>query len=182
MDGRAYYNALKLLKSLGLKYFDMNPKEEVEGVKVILTTKAEGWGDKRLMFIDEFEFEDAKLELPKRILGEGGELVMGVDPGERTGFVALYRNVPIDRGIFTSVGELVDRISRLSKHFKDSKKVRIGLDTEGLALKIARTLKGLGLRIELVDERGTTRKAGSSRDIESARAIAMRHGIEFEGV
>ena len=180
LDGRAYYKALKLLKSLGLKYVLINPKEEAKGVKVILTTRGEGWGDDRILFIDGPK--DVKLELLKRLLGEEGDLLMGIDPGKRIGFVAFYRNVVIDGGVYTSVKGLLEKISELSSHFKGRKLVRIGLDTEGLALKMAESIKRMGLRVELVDERGTTKKSGISRDLESAKAIAMRRGFEFKGV
>ncbi len=116
------------------------------------------------------------------------ELLIGIDPGEppiyavvADGELVAYGAVEPE-GIVEKLGELLGRVPHIHAV------VRIGdsgPNVDAIIEQLAR--KGfLPARVELVDERGTSRRnlrvAVKDRDVASAVNIALRKGVWVEGV
>ncbi len=138
--------------------------------------------------------------------GKTGTLVVGVDPGKRTGLAAFINNVQVESRVLGSIEDTVSRIEQLLMNAPDGTRriVKIGFGNREIATRIAREIGTRfgknAVRIELVDEKGTSslsvrrNKAPNkrkrrmlesfnsslyTRDERSARLIAFRKGAEF---
>ena len=72
---------------------------------------------------------------------EGGldknDLVLGIDPGQRTGLSVFYFGKEIERSIFTSIEDLVMHVARILAELKAERKiVKIGNGNMNLAKEI----------------------------------------------
>ena len=113
------------------------------------------------------------------------ELVLGIDPGARTGLSVFYFGKEIERSIFTSIEELVMHLAKILAELKaDRKIIKIGNGNMNLAKEI---MSLLNLRfcsdfeLEFVDERKTSLKIKNynqrgKRDMMSAKYITQREG------
>ena len=113
------------------------------------------------------------------------ELVLGIDPGSRTGLSVFYYGKEIERTIFNSVESLVMHIAKILAELRaDRKIIKIGNGNMGLAKEI---MTQLNLRfcsdfeLEFVDERKTSLKIKNynqrgKRDMMSAKYISQRDG------
>lgn len=116
---------------------------------------------------------------------EKNELIIGIDPGQRTGLSVFYYGLEIERSIYTSVDLLVSHVTNILAELKATKKiVKIGNGNMSLAKKIT---SALNLRycsdfeLEFVDERKTSLKIKNynqrgKRDMMSAKYITQREG------
>lgn len=116
---------------------------------------------------------------------EKNELIIGIDPGQRTGLSVFYYGQEIERSIYTSVDLLVSHVTNILAELKATKKiVKIGNGNMSLAKKIT---SALNLRycsdfeLEFVDERKTSLKIKNynqrgKRDMMSAKYITQREG------
>ena len=113
------------------------------------------------------------------------ELVLGIDPGSRTGLSVFYYGKEIERSIFNSVESLVMHITKILAELRaDRKIIKIGNGNMNLAKEI---MELLNLRfcsdfeLEFVDERKTSLKIKNfnqrgKRDMMSAKYISQREG------
>ena len=113
------------------------------------------------------------------------ELVLGIDPGSRTGLSVFYYGKEIERSIFNSVESLVMHIAKILAELRaDRKIIKIGNGNMNLAKEI---MELLNLRfcsdfeLEFVDERKTSLKIKNfnqrgKRDMMSAKYISQREG------
>ncbi len=196
LDGRAYFQITNLLRSIGLRFRSAVPGEPMEeGVKLVLSTRRE---QKMISFDKVLCVEDldgdlaaAKVLMMVNEPKDDDLYIVGVDPGVRTGISAFYLCCEVYRGVVYSASKAVSVISRLIKGSSARKKiVRIGDGNLAVALRIAGALQaeyGRQIRIEIVDESGTSSSAKtrpnkrSVRDLRAARLIALRQGKEFKG-
>lgn len=113
------------------------------------------------------------------------ELLLGIDPGSRTGLSVFYFGKEIERSIFNSIEALVMHVARILAELKaDRKIVKIGNGNMKLAKEII-TLLNLrfcsDFELEFVDERKTSLKIKNfnqrgKRDMMSAKYISQREG------
>jgi len=113
------------------------------------------------------------------------ELVLGIDPGSRTGLSVFYYGKEIERSFFNSIEALVMHVARILAELKaDRKIVKIGNGNMNLAREIT-TLLNLrfcsDFELEFVDERKTSLKIKNynqrgKRDMMSAKYITQREG------
>jgi hypothetical protein len=120
---------------------------------------------------------------------EGGldknDLLLGIDPGQRTGLSVFYFGKEIERSIFTSIEDLVMHVAKILAELKAERKiVKIGNGNMNLAKEII-TLLNLrfcsDFEFEFVDERRTSLKVKNynqrgKRDMMSAKYITQREG------
>lgn len=113
------------------------------------------------------------------------ELMIGIDPGYRTGLSVFYYGKEIERSIFTSNEALVMHVAKILAELKaDSKIVKIGNGNMKLAREITRLLNlrfCSDFALEFVDERKTSLKIKNynqrgKRDMMSAKYISQRDG------
>ena len=114
------------------------------------------------------------------------ELVLGIDPGSRTGLSVSYFGKEIERSIFNSVESLVMHIAKILAELRaDRKIIKIGNGNMILAKEIMRLLNlrfCSDFELEFVDERKTSLKIKNynqrgKRDMMSAKYISQREGI-----
>jgi hypothetical protein len=113
------------------------------------------------------------------------DLLLGIDPGLRTGLSVFYFGKEIERSIFTSIEDLVVHIAKILAELKAERKiVKIGDGNMKLAKEII-TLLNLkfcsDFELEFVDERRTSLKVKNynqrgKRDMMSAKYISQREG------
>jgi hypothetical protein len=194
LDGRAYFFMSSLLKSMGIPFKSLTPNEQIDKhVKLVLSTRKE----RPLIPFDpvlcvedlDGELATAKiLYMVKKNVGESVYIV-GIDPGVRIGISAFYLGDEVYSCVAYSTVRAANIVSKLLRSAPTKKKiVRIGDGNIDVALKIAETLVeefGKQIRIEIVDEAGTTSLAKSKpnkrsvKDLRSARLIALRRGREL---
>lgn len=113
------------------------------------------------------------------------ELMLGIDPGYRTGLSVFYFGKEIERSIFTSIEALVMHVAKILAELRaDRKIVKIGNGNMNLAKEITYLLNlrfCSDFELEFVDERKTSLKTKNynqrgKRDMMSAKYITQREG------
>jgi hypothetical protein len=197
--GRPYYNITCALRLMELQFDSLLPEETaVSNAKVIITTQDEAGivNTKGIIMIDtELEKYPAitKAKILRGIMGErviDDQLTIGIDPGIRIGISAIYLHHEIASAVVeSSPQDAIDQVAAMLGGIESRKKVvKIGDGNIAMANQIAHMLKIKfkdGIRIEIVDEHGTSlpqntdaNKRGA-RDRSSARTIAFRSGRSF---
>src|SRR5919199_3400384 len=182
-----------------LQFDSLSPEEAaVSNAKVIITTQDEaGIVNKKGVVMIDTELEKypaiAKAKILRSIMGErvvDDQLTIGIDPGSRIGISAIYLHHEIASEVVeSSPQDAISQVAAMLGGIDSSKKVvRIGDGNIAMATQIARMLKMKfkdGIRIEIVDEHGTSLPPNTyanrrgARDRSSARAIAFRSGRAF---
>lgn len=191
-DGRSYFQFVKALKLLNLRYDSLVP-DQIDSYpgNLIMTTQAESPKSAACPVL----YEEILKEDPTVIQGiitaklDSGlnrpELLIGVDPGMRIGLSVMYLGKEIERGLYTSPDDLADHVARILGGLRAERKiVKIGNGNMRVAKQIT-TLLNLKFcshfELEFVDEHKTTRKIKNynkrgERDMMSAKFIVQREG------
>ncbi len=110
------------------------------------------------------------------------EIIIGIDPGKYPGIAVLGNNKTISVH-HVSVGEVCPLVKNIIREYKDKALlVRIGHGARLIRSRLINELLDLGLRIEMVDETGTTPHLGRGvhgqvvSDIIAATNIARIKG------
>lgn len=209
-NGRAYYRIVLLLKKIGMPFMDLILYPQFttlsshsgcvedylnQSRKVIITTRRE-----RIEFCgnnvlciedlgDDVGVAKEKLFASLYPYKSSDCLVIGVDPGQRTGIAAFMNHREVESTVVPTVEMTVGRIAALIDNAPRIRKiVKIGLGKRDLANKIASLLEaryGNAIFIQLVNESGTTSSGrhghanGETKDQRAAKLIAFREGNGF---
>jgi hypothetical protein len=191
-DGKSYFQFVKALKFLNLKYDSIIP-DEISGYhgNIILTTEAESPKTASQPILCEEILKEDPTVIQGIIIEKldsglnQSELLIGIDPGMRIGLSVMFLGTEIERGLYTSPDELADHVAKILGGLKaDRKIVKIGNGNMQIAKQIT-TLLNLKFcshfELEFVDERKTTRKIKNynkrgERDMMSAKFIIQREG------
>lgn len=183
------------MKTLNLSFDSILPVEipEYDG-HLILTTREEApiRCEKPMLHEDIFEHHHTVIKglmIQKLDLGfDNEELVIGIDPGQRIGFVVFYYGREIESSFYSSVEELVLHVIRILGGLRAKRKiVKIGDGNMSIAKDIS-TLLNLkfcsSFELEFVDERKTSLKIKNfnqrgKRDMLSAKYITQRDGYRL---
>jgi hypothetical protein len=197
--GRPYYNITCALRHMELQFDSLSPEEAaVSNARVIITTQDEAGivNTKGIVMIDT-ELEKypaiAKAKILRSIMAErviDDQLIIGIDPGIRIGISAIYLHHEIASAVVESSPEdAINQVAAMLGGIESRKKVvKIGDGNISMASQIACMLKMKfkdGIRIEIVDEHGTSLPQNTdanrrgARDRSSARTIAFRSGRVF---
>lgn len=183
-DFELYHDAVAELRDRGVEFTTAQPGEELpESTTVVLTGADETLDappDAGIVRASAESARSAVEEVIGLLRGEGGPMVVGIDPGEQPGVavlagetvVAVFQ-VPPDRVADVVHDEVEDAVDPL---------VRIG---DGARLVGARIIDDIeGVPVELVDESGTTPYLGAGArgvaDILAAVNIARMEGTPVE--
>lgn len=193
--GRSYYEILRALKAMGIKYDSMSPEEAaLSGARVIITTsdEADAFSGRNKTVLLDTELEKypaiAKAKILKSFAGSADDqLVIGIDPGTRIGISVIYLHEEIASMLESSPRGAVEQVAALVGSISSRKKiVRIGDGNITMARQMAWALKkrfGDNIQVEIVDEHGTSQNTEANRrglrDRWSARTIAFREGRLF---
>src|SRR3990172_145240 len=154
--GRPYYKFVKALNTLKLQYDSLLPEEinTYEG-SLILTTFKESpkFSQKPILHEEIIDKEPAVIRGLMIQKLEGGldknDLVLGIDPGQRTGLSVFYFGKEIERSIFTSIEDLVMHVAKILAELKAERRI--------------------SLKVKNYNQRG-------KRDMMSAKYITQREG------
>jgi len=190
--GRSYFQFVKALKFLNLKYDSLLPTEiQNYPGNLIFTTELESPKSVNRHILNEEILKEDPTVIQGIIIEklDSGlnqhELVIGIDPGQRIGLAVMYLGKEIERGLYTSPDELASHVAKILGGLKAEKKiVKIGNGNMQIAKQITSLLNlkfCSHFELEFVDERKTTRKIKNynkrgERDMMSARYITQRQG------
>jgi hypothetical protein len=182
-DGRAHYSIVSLLARAGVEFTTVVPGEETSDCEVVVTTRAEesSIGGKTIA-LESLDRDPriVRAQIISTVAGGNEVVLMGIDPGVRTGLAGFYGSLELVSATFNSVDALLAfSVGLLGKIPRTGVIVRIGDGNprlaESLAAKFASVLPKA--KLELVDERGTsTGSHGTMRDQKAAARIALRKG------
>lgn len=191
--GRPYFRFCRALRQLDLRFDSILPGE-IPGYAgdVVFTTTAESPArcGTRLIREEAYDLHPTVIRgmliqtLDNRF--EEPSLVLGVDPGKRTGLSVSYYGREIESSTHPSVGGLAAHMIKILGGLRAERKiVKIGDGKMQIAREIETALN-LGycssFELHLVDERETSPKAknhnqGGKRDMLAARSISRRDGL-----
>jgi hypothetical protein len=195
LDARAYYAISRLLQGAGLPYKSVTPGTALRPeIRLVVTTRKERHTIRGSPVICLEELgEDAgpaKARLLNRLYPSRDDvLVIGIDPGQRTGLAVFYGHREVSAELLSSPGEVLRRITRyIDCSPAIHTVVRIGSGAPDLAQHFASEIRrrhGSAVSVELVDERGTSllskriANRRGARDLRAARVIAFRRGRSY---
>lgn len=183
-DGRAYYELVSRLRDAGLQFSSALPWSETP-CDLVLTTERESekFGAKALP-IEQLHEDPGifKAQVLSRLGEEEDIILVGVDPGKRTGLAVFYGRARISFGTFVSGGDASARVEEIARAMPSSRVlIRVGNGnrqlTTGLLEEFGRAVPSAV--VELVDESGTstrTAKMKGQGDQVAAAKIAFRKG------
>jgi len=183
---RAYYALVSRLRRAGLPFSSALPNSEFGDCDLVLTTadEAEQFGSKA-MALEEVDENPGifKGQVVSRLSGHGDVILVGVDPGKRTGLAVFYGQTKLAFNTFDSATAVCSRVGAFARGVPHNRLlVRVG---NGNKLLASRLVDGLrkevpAVTIEVVDESGTSASSskmkGVQRDQVAAAKIAFRKG------
>jgi hypothetical protein len=178
-DPRTYFEMLEALRDRNMHFVCLDPGETLPAnVGAVITTEAE---KDRIQFdriVTDPDPDTAITRAEMMLSAENGvrELTIGVDPGVRPGVAVLGDGVVLTRSLAESpeaVGPMVENV--LTEYPQANVVVRIGNGDRTNRNRIFNTLWDEGHRLEIVDERNTTKRS-QTPDEDAAVEIAMTPG------
>jgi hypothetical protein len=185
---RAYYALVSRLRRAELPFSSLFPGSDFGGCDLVLTTADEAklFGEKaKTMALEDLDENPGifKGQIVSRLGGGGGVILVGIDPGKRTGLAVFYGQTKLAFNTFDSAGAVCLRIGTFARNVPASKLlVRVGNGNRSMAARLVEELKleVPGATIEVVDEAGTStgssKMKGVQRDQVAAAKIAFRKG------
>jgi len=196
VDAKAYYALSSLLNEMNLSFESVSPYEDINSiVQLIFTTHKERRlikSRKVLCFEDISGIQTiAKETVFSRLFSSGEDmLLIGIDPGDRTGIILFYRGIEILNEVTLSLDKTLSTLTNIIKNSQTKQKVvRIGdgdlKKTNYIAGRLFEKFKEL-IDIEIVNEKGTSKMTNHIRfkgpkDLRSARIISLRRGKRYQG-
>ena len=183
---RAYYALVSRLRRAGLPFSSELPDSDFGPYDVVLTTAEEaGKFGKRALALEELDENPGvfKCQVISRIK-EGDLILVGIDPGKRTGVAIFYGQTKVTFNTFDSAGAVWSRVGAFARGVPSSRLlVRVGNGNRPMASKLVDGLRREvpAATIEVVDESGTSaggpKMKGVQRDQAAAAKIAFRKGV-----
>jgi hypothetical protein len=179
-DPRAYFDLLTALRAEGLKPLSLDFSEPLPAnIAVVVTTEAERG---RVPFDRVVTDPDPGVAVArvKNLLTGGREptnIIIGIDPGTRPGIAAVARDgAPLVRAQAPSPEGVREKVDEIAQRYSSSGMViRIGNGDRTNRNRIFNMLWDRGYRVEIVDERNTTKRS-KTPDEDAAYEIALTPG------
>jgi hypothetical protein len=185
-EARAYYAIVSRLRRAGLPFSSVVPDSDFGNCDLVLTTADEvGQFRGKAVAIESLDENPGifKGQLVSLLVGKSEVLLVGVDPGKRTGLAIFYGQTRLAFNTFDSAGVVCSRIGAFARGVPSSRLlVRVGNGNRPMASKLVDGLRREvpEATIEIVDESGTSarsrRMKGVQKDQVSAAKIAFRKG------
>lgn len=183
---RAYYALVSRLRRAGLPFTSALPDSDCGDCDLVLTTadEARQFGTKA-MVLEELDENPGifKGQVVSRLSGEKEVLLVGVDPGKRTGLAVFYGQTKLAFSTFDSGAAVYSRVAGFARGVPSSRLlIRVGNGNRSMASKLVDGLRREvpAAIIEVVDESGTStgspKMKGVQRDQVAAAKIAFRKG------
>ena len=182
-DFELYHEAVAELRERGVSFTTVRPDEELpDGTRVVISAPTDGLSFDGLIHVvvDASEARHGVEEALAALRSGDGRTVVGVDPGPRPGIAVLVGDVVV-AAFHVPLADAVDVIHREIEDTTDPL-VRVG---DGDRLQSAKLINELeGVRVEMVDETGTTPYLGTGvrgmGDVLAAVNIARLEGEATE--
>jgi len=195
VDAKAYYALSSLLNKMNLSFESFSPDNDIDSnVQLILTTNKERRliKSQKVLCLEDMAGIDtfAKEQILSKLFSTSKDmLLIGIDPGDRTGIISFYRGAEILGRVTLSLDKTLSTLTDLIKNSRAKQKiVRIGdgdpEKTNYIASYLLEEYKKI--EIEIVDEKGTSKRANpvyfkGQKDLRSARIISLRPGRQYYG-
>ncbi len=170
-DFRVYNRLLTLLKGMNEPFISLRQYDNFTDFDVVFTDMdLKGSNVVKTKGLEEFR-------LKQLIRSKNSErIVVGIDPGPAPGIATLANNVVIDKRVIYDVSQIRDYVSRVSKECRYSSLIiKVGNGDRGYRNQIIRSLRDF--RLQIVDERGSSRTVKRGEDSGSAINIALSDDI-----
>ena len=182
-DFRLYHDLIAALRARDLPFRTLRTGDTVpSGTGAILTSPREAPRVRfpRVVACGDVDDGIARAVQLARGMERWRELVIGVDPGARPGVAVVGDGEVLDRRQARSPEEVAGLARGASRNFPaDRVRVRVGHGDPTNRNRIVKALAGEGFPVEIVDEKGTTRRTAQP-DLDAAAEIAAR-GTRVEG-
>ncbi|MDA4124862.1 MAG: hypothetical protein OK438_05380 [Thaumarchaeota archaeon] len=182
----AYYAIVSRLRKAGLPFVSILAESDFKDCAVVLTTSAEaGRFGGKVAVLEELDDDPGvfKGQILSRLVGASDTLLIGVDPGSRTGMAAYYGEATLAFHTFAASPALCSMVGAFVGKVPARKSVvRIGNGNPAHAARLAESIRreAPAATIELVDESGTTSRSARMRGVQgdqrAAARIAFRKG------
>jgi hypothetical protein len=182
-DFRLYHDLVAALKARDVPFDSLSFARRIpETVGVVLTSPAEAHRVRRgrVVAVDDIDSSIGKALQLLRGKSEWQELRIGVDPGREPGVAIIGDGEVIDTRIAASPEAVAFHVRQAIRTFpaKDVR-VRIGHGDPTNRDRILNALSRDGLRVEIVDEAGTTHRSRQP-DVDAAIDIGRTSGHRVE--
>ena len=179
-DFRLYHDLVAILKARDIPFVSLSFSQRIpSNVGAIITSAEES---PRIRFHNKIECEDMEESITKALQllkGKTGwkEILIGIDPGSRPGFAVVGDGDVLDaRNVDSPENVAVAVEGAIGSFFGDRYRVRIGHGDATNRNRIINALEKMDIRIDIVDEKGTTRRT-EHPDIDAAIRIAQTPGV-----
>ena len=183
---RAYYALVSRLRRAGLPFSSALPGSDFGDCDLILTTTDEaGQFGPKAVALESLDENPGifKGQVVSRLTGREDVILVGVDPGKRTGLAVFYGQTKLAFSTFDSTGAVCSRVGAFARGVPASRLlVRVGNGNKATATRLVDELRKEvpEATIEVVDESGTStgspKMKGVQRDQVAAAKIAFRKG------
>ena len=175
-----FYDAVRLLKDRNVEFFSLNSGRVPPWIQVVLTTpeSREAIRFRNVVVLHEGRIEEG-VERAILMLNEKkrySSLVVGIDPGEKPG-IAVYGDNMLLTTAKVELPEVCEAMLKRVMRLYSAKAVtvRVGNGAPIFRNRIINALLSLPVKIEVVDEHGTTEK-NRHPDINAAKKIGLKKG------
>jgi len=175
-----YYEMVRELKQRNIPFISLSPSDPIPpNVDVILTTEpeAEGIEFRNVVAVDD----DIRKGVRKALSMVKGKLsyqsmIVGIDPGTQPGIALVGDGKVLETLQAESPEDVRKKVEGFIEGYDFQRMIiRIGHGDKTNRNRTINSLEGLAVRIEIVNEEGTT-KLTESPDIEAAKKIALSEG------
>lgn len=182
-DFRLYHDLVGTLKARGVPFVSLSFGRRVpETVGAVLTSPAEvpRVRSARVVAVDDIDNAISRALQLLKGKSEWRELLIGVDPGHEPGVAVLGDGDVLDTYLAPSPEAVRDRVRTALRTFPaEHVRVRVGHGDPTNRNRILNVLAPEGLRVEIVDEAGTTHRTPQP-DLDAAVDIARTPGVRVQ--
>ncbi len=182
-DFRLYHDVVAALKARDVPFVTLSFAHRVpETVGAILTSSAEAprIRSPNVVVVEDIENTIARALQVLKGRTEWHELLIGVDPGREPGVAVLGDGDVLDTRLAATPEAVRDQVLASIRMFPAKQvRVRVGHGDPTNRNRILNALAGDRLRVEIVDEAGTTHRTPQP-DLDAAVDIARTPGVRVE--
>lgn len=182
-DFRLYHDLVAALKARGVPFLSLSFSRRLpETVGAVLTSLAEAPRIRFKNVVVVHDVDNAITRALQLLKGktEWQELLIGVDPGHEPGVAVLGDGDVLDASLAPSPEAVRDQVRTALRTFPAKQvRVRVGHGDPTNRNRILNSLADVGLRVEIVDEAGTTHRTPQP-DLDAAVDIARTPGVRVE--
>jgi hypothetical protein len=177
---RAYYALVTRLRRAELPFSSAIPGSSLDDCDLVLTTAAEveGFGRKGVALENLDENPGIfKGQILSRLDAERSIILVGIDPGKRTGLAVFYGQTKLALNTFDSAVDVCSRVGAFAKALPGRRVlVRIGNGNRSMAARLSDTLGRIvpEATVEVVDESGTSVGTSAMKGVQKDQAAAAR--------